>query len=151
MKLRDFTNSLTSLETAALIVFVIYIIFPFRTPAFLSSSINNPLGLISVLIVTLYLFFYTNPILGVVYIFVAYELLRRSALVKAKSDNYIINYTPSEKKRTQEMIDMNPDREISLEETVIATLAPSQVFNSIPEGDSTYQPVKEKVSASLYK
>jgi len=154
MKLSDFTNSLSPLESATLILFIIYIIFPFRTPVFLSGVINNPLGLITVLIVTLYLFFYTNPILGVVYIFVAYELLRRSSLVKSAgaSDNYMIKYTPSEAQRTGEMVKMNPNHEITLEESVVATMAPAQKFGNDPSIDTAFKPVVERLDgASLYK
>ena len=153
MKLSDFTNSLSPLETSTLLLFVIYIIFPFRTPAFLSGVINTPLGLISVLVVTLYLFFYTNPLLGVVYIFVAYELLRRSALASGSpADNYIVQYTPSEAKRAQEMANMNPQRAVSLEENIVATMAPAQTFNLEPVNEGGFQPVKEVVAgASVFR
>ena len=153
MKLSDFTNSLSPLETSVLVLFVIYIIFPFKTPALLAGIINTPIGLISVLIVTLYLFFYTNPLLGVVYIFVAYELLRRSSLVGGgPADNYIVQYTPSESKRVQEMVKMNPNKELSLEESVITTMAPAQIFYSEPELDNGFKPVKEVVvGASVYQ
>lgn len=153
MKLSDFTSSLSPLETSTLILFVIYIIFPFKTPSFLAGVINTPLGLISVLILTLYLFFYTNPLLGVVYIFVAYELLRRSSLASGiPSDNYMVQYTPSESERTQEMIEMNPTRNISLEENIISTMAPSQTFNLEAVPDLGFQPVKAVVvGASVFK
>jgi hypothetical protein len=151
MKLQDFAKSLSSLEITALVVFIVYIIFPFKTPAFLSGVINTPVGLVGVLIVTLYLFFYTNPILGVVYIFVAYELLRRSSLVKT-GDTYMVKTTPSEEKRAKEMVQMNPERSVTLEEDVIATMAPAQVFNADPEVDSSFQPVIERVvGASMYR
>lgn len=152
MKLSDFTNSLSPLEMSTLALFVIYIIFPFRTPLFLSGIINTPLGLIGVLIVTLYLFFYTNPLLGVVYIFVAYELLRRSSLAAgAPADNYMIQYTPTEVKRAQEMVNMNPQRSLTLEEDIVAAMAPAQKFNLDPAMDSGFQPVKEVVTgASVY-
>ena len=152
MKLSDFTNTLSPLETSALVLFVIYIIFPFRTPMFLAGIVNTPLGLIAVLIVTLYLFFYTNPLLGVVYIFVAYELLRRSSLAAGiPADNYMIEYTPSEAKRAREMVDMNPERAMTLEETVVATMAPAQVFHLEPVQDSGFQPVSEVVvGASVF-
>jgi len=153
MKLSDFTNSLSPLETSLLVLFVIYIIFPFKTPAFLAGIINTPIGLISVLIVTVYLFFYTNPLLGVIYIFVAYELLRRSSLaIGGPADNYIIEYTPSESKRAQEMVKMNPNKDETLEETIIATMAPAQTFYSEPEMDYEFKPVKEVVvGASVYQ
>ena len=153
MKLSDFTQSLSPLETATLIVFVIYIIFPFKTPFFLAGIINTPIGLLVALVLTLYLFFYTNPILGVVFIFVAYELIRRSSLVKiATSDYYMIRSSTSEAERTFEMKKMNPSPSVTLEEDVIAKMAPAQVFN---HSDTTlgvgFKPVIEKTSGSLYK
>lgn len=153
MKLSDFTQSLSPLETATLIVFVIYIIFPFKTPFFLAGIINTPVGLLVALVLTLYLFFYTNPILGVVFIFVAYELIRRSSLVKiAAADNYMIRSSPSESERMFEMKQMNPSPSITLEEDVISKMAPAQVFN---HSETTlgigFKPVIEKTSGSLYK
>ena len=152
MKLADFTKSMTPLEIAALVIFIVYIVFPFRTPIFLASIINTPIGLIGVLVITLYLFFYTNPILAVIYIFVAYELLRRSALVKVGgSDNYMVQYTPSEIKKEMDMIEMNPPREKTLEEEVVSTMAPSQKFNTRTEDDILqFKPTAEKINGSLY-
>jgi hypothetical protein len=150
MKLSDFTKTLSSLEIATLVIFIIYIIFPFKTPAFLSGIVNTPLGLIGVLIITLYLFFYTNPILGIVYIFVAYELIRRSSLVK-NGDNYMVQYTPGEAKKQSEMVQMNPVRSVTVEEEVVAKMAPAQVFHADPEIDSSFKPVAERiVGASMY-
>jgi predicted membrane protein len=145
MKLSDFTKALSSLEIATLVIFVIYIIFPFKTPAFLSGTVNTPLGLIVLLVVTLYLFFYTNPILGVVYIFVAYELIRRTSLVRRGSaDNYMVRSSPSEVQRAIEMNQMNPERVVTLEETVISKMAPAQVFNDNTI-DTGFKPVTERV------
>lgn len=145
MKLSDFTKALSPLEIAALVIFVIYIIFPFKSPAFLSGTINTPIGLIVLLVVTLYLFFYTNPILGIVYIFVAYELIRRSSLVRMGSaDNYMIRSSPSEIQRAIEMNQMNPERVVTLEEDVISKMAPAQIFNDNTI-DSGFKPVAERV------
>ena len=153
MKLSDFTKSFTPLEITVLVIFAIYIIFPFRTPGFMANMINTPIGLFGVLLITLYLFFYTNPILGVVYIFVAYELLRRSALVKSQgADAYMVKHTPSEDKRQDEMVQMNPVRNVTLEEDMIRTMAPAQTFNKDMAFSTDFKPVAERVTgASLYK
>jgi len=153
MQFNDFTKSFTSLELATLVIFAIYIIFPFRTPVYMANIINTPIGLFSILLITLYLFFYTNPILGVVYIFVAYELLRRSALVKSQgADAYMVKHTPSEDKRHNDMVQMNPVRNVTLEEDVIRTMAPAQTFNNDIAIATDFKPVAERVTgASLYK
>jgi hypothetical protein len=147
-------SSLSPLEMAVLVIFIIYIILPIKTPLFLAGTVNTPIGLVVILIVTLYLFFYTNPLLGVLYIFVAYELLRRTSLVKTgivKADNYMIEYTPNEEKREIDMIAMNPRVGLTLEEEVVATMAPAQKFNLNGDISTGYKPVVEKVTgASLY-
>lgn len=152
MKLSDFTNKLSSLEIVALVVFVLYIIFPFRTPAFLIGVINTPVGLVTILIITLFLFFYTNPILGVVYIFVAYELIRRSSLVSSgAADNYIVRSSPSEIQKAAEMTVMNPVHVVTLEEDVISKMAPAQVFHQDLGINTGFKPVVEKVkNASIF-
>jgi len=151
MKLSDFTKSLSPLEIAALVIFIVYIVFPFKTPLFLAGVVNTPIGLLVVLIITLYLFFYTNPILAVVYIFVAYELIRRTSLVKvAASDNYMVRSSPSEAERTLEMTHMNPAHKVTLEEDVVSKMAPATVFQHV-ESSSGYKPVIEKTSGSLFR
>lgn len=152
MKLSDFTKSFTPLEITTLVIFVIYIIFPFRTPSFMANVINTPIGLFGVLLITVYLFFYANPILGVIFIFVGYELLRRSSLIQSQGDLYMVKHTPSEDKRQTEMIKMNPIPIITLEEDVIRTMSPSQTFNKEMEYSSDFKPIVERISgASLYK
>jgi len=154
MKFDAFTKSLSPLEIAALVIFIIYVVFPFRTPQFLAGTVNTPIGLIVILIVTLYLFFYTNPILGVVYIFVAYELLRRSSLVKngGTGDSYMMKYTPDEADRANKMVEMNPPHAKTLEEEIVSTMAPSQEFKHDVNVPTGYHPVAERImGASLYK
>jgi hypothetical protein len=83
--------------------------------------------------------------LGVVYIFVAYELIRRSSLVRRGSaDNYMVRSSPSEIQRAVEMEQMNPVRTVTLEEDVISKMAPAQIFhdNTI---DTGFKPVAERV------
>lgn len=154
MKLSDFTKSFAPLEITTLVFFIIYIIFPFRTPRFMANVINTPIGLFGVLLITLYLFFYANPILGVIFIFVGYELLRRSSLIQSGGggDSYMMKHTPSENKRQSEMVQMNPTHNITLEEDVIRSMAPSQTFNKDIGYSSDFKPVVERISgSSLYK
>jgi hypothetical protein len=151
MKLSDFTKSLSPLEIAALVIFIVYIVFPFKTPLLLAGVVNTPIGLIVVLIFTLYLFFYINPLLGVVFIFVAYELIRRTSLVKvAASDNYMVRSSPSEAERKREMTQMNPPHKVTLEEDVVAKMAPATVFQHV-ESETGFKPVIEKTNGSLFR
>jgi len=140
---------MSPLEIALLVLFIIYIIFPIQTPSFLAGSINTPISLVVIFIVTLYLFFYTHPVIGVIYIFVAYELLRRSSLQVGQ--NVMIQSTPTEEIRAKEMVRMNPVGEATLEEQVISQMAPAMQNHIKVEAGSDFQPSQEKiVGASLF-
>jgi hypothetical protein len=78
MKFSDFKKAMTPLEITALVIFVVYLVFPFKTPLSLTVLINSPLGILAMIVITVALFMYSHPALGVLYLFVAYEMLRRA-------------------------------------------------------------------------
>lgn len=150
MKFSDFSRGLSKIEIALLVIFIVYLAYPFQTPRFIAPLIGSPIGLMTMFVVVVFLFFYTNPLLGVLYIFVAYELIRRSALMT--NTPTIIKNTPSEAKRTNDMVKMNPVKERTLEEEVIANMVPARVAPlESAMSDSSFQPVNDKlVGASLF-
>jgi hypothetical protein len=111
-------KSVSPLEIFLFILFVVYIVFSIPTPNVIVPFIDSPLGLGAILIITLYLFLYTTPILGILSIFVAYELLRRSCKITGQTP--IVEYTPTQVKKDQYMKEMNPPTHVvSLEEEII--------------------------------
>lgn len=78
---------LSFLEIVLIIIFTVYIISPVESPIAVSNFVGSPLGLIAIFVVTAFLFIYTNPILGILYLFVAYEMLRRSDKVATVHHN----------------------------------------------------------------
>lgn len=150
MKFSDFANSMSNLEIVTLVIFIVYLVYPFDTPLAIANIVNMPIGLVGIFIVTLYLFFYTNPILGVVYLFVAYELIRRSALAGSMNAQTLVKFTPSEDKRQAQMEMMNPVQTETLEEEVILKMAPAQQSFIKDSDASTFKPVySQVVGASL--
>ncbi len=109
-------------EYFLLVVFILYLILPLDLPESIAVVVNTPLGIITMFLITVALFAYVNPILGVLYIFVAYELLRRSTRVTGKSA--YIQYTPTQVEKNQTMRKMNPPAEKTLEEAIVEKMAP---------------------------
>jgi len=144
MKLTDFTKSLSTKEIVVLLALVVYLIFPFPTPQIVAPFVNGSMGLLMIFIVVVLVFLYANPILGVVFIFVAYELLRRSASVY--SARPMMKHSPTERKKTQEMVKMNPPKETSLEEQVIQKMAPAQKEFIRDDSGSNFKPVYDLVN-----
>ena len=126
----------SSLEVILFVIFVFYIVFQPRTPPVVSGLIDTPIGAIVVFAFTAYLLLYTHPVLGVLSVFVAYELLRRSST--------IISYIPvslEQPKINAAMQSFNPPSEKTLEEDMVAKLAPIEVTKGFVE--TGFKPVSE--------
>jgi hypothetical protein len=112
-------------------------------------------GLVTIFMVTLYLFVYTNPILGLIYIFVAYELLRRSSKQSTHQNTYhkktskphsqsaYVQYTSSEEQRNSELHAMNPPAYTTLEEDVVNEMAPIGQGSTVTYVDMSFKPISE--------
>ena len=75
MKLPNFLKKVKPAEVFVLVVFVLYLIFPVTTPSMMSPYIESPLGMLLLFCLIVAMFLYCNPVLGVLFIFVAYTLL----------------------------------------------------------------------------
>ena len=149
MKLQKMFSTLSQVDMIALAVFVLYIVFPIENPSFISNMVDTPLGMVGVLAVTLYLFFNANPLVAILYVFVAYELLRRSAKQTGKAA--IQEHTPSQMKKDVKMQKMNPVKKETLEEEIVEMMAPIGHSDPVVFSESAFKPVAEDVgTASMY-
>jgi hypothetical protein len=129
------------IEILLFIIFVSYLIFPIKTPFFLAGMIDSTFGIIGIFVVIIYLFFYANPILAILYIFVAYELIRRSSEVTGRVS--VIQYAPSQARMNAKLVEMNPVKSTTLEEDVIRNMAP--IPHSGEPVETTFRPVAEYI------
>ena len=137
-------KSISPLEILLFVLFVVYIVFSIPTPFFLIPLLDSPLGLVFVIITTLYLFLYTTPILGILSIFVAYEMLRRSS--KLTGTTPIMKYTPTQAKKDKYMKEMNPPTNVlTLEEEIVKQMAPIGKSDPSTYMDTSYKPVADKL------
>lgn len=127
----------TYLEVILFVIFVLYIVFQPRTPPAFSLFIDTPVGAVVVMAVAAYLLLYTHPVLGVLSIFVAYELLRRSTVVR------FIPTLPDQPKVDAQQQSFNPPAERTLEEDLVAQMAPIEVSADYVE--TGFKPVSEDV------
>jgi hypothetical protein len=129
------------LEVILFILFVFYLVFQVKTPAFLAELISSPVGMVVIFVLAVYMFLYTHPILGILSIFVAYEVIRRSSLITGKV--VLAQYTPTQPKIDAEIKAMNPPKERTLEEDVVEQMAP--LGKSEPAGYvmTSFKPVAE--------
>ena len=76
--LSAFKKPLQKIEILALVVFVIFLFFPFRIPSVLANAVNSGAGILVIFVIIVFLFVYAHPIVAIVYLLVAYEFIRRS-------------------------------------------------------------------------
>jgi hypothetical protein len=162
MKASLFRKSMSVQEILVLVVFVLYLIFPVATPSSLNPYIESPLGITVLFSIIVSLFLYSHPVVAVVYLFVAYTLLRRSAVVHPKTS--YVQYTEDTdvkmKEAQQEVDDATPphheprnirvkgSQPISLEEEIVADKSPIGVSDKITILETSYLPVSTNVTGT---
>ena len=116
----SFQLSASPLEVILFVLFVAYLVFQPSTPPVLTPFVDNLFGTIVVISIALYMFLYMHPVLGVLGIFVAYELIRRTSTKTVA----MIQYSPEQPEKDMKMMRMNPPKERTLEEAMVAKMAP---------------------------
>ena len=141
---------MSPLEGTLLVLFILYIALPVSSPSYLAGSIDSPVTMAIMFAITIFLFVYTNPILGVLYIFVAYELLRRSSF--GASSVAMVQFTPSQRRKDVEMTKMNPPKVDLLEVEMVAKMAPLGHSEREPLTyvSSKFKPVAEDVGNASF-
>ena len=143
MKL-DFWKTLKPLEIVLIIIFIVYIVFSIPTPVPFIPLIKSSLGLGIVVLLVIYMAFYTNPILAILSVLVAYELLRRSSVITEKAIP-LQKYVPTQQKKNVVLQEMNPVQKFTLEEEVVKKMAPiGETADATMFIETSYVPLPDK-------
>ena len=103
------------------VLMVIYIVLNVPTPSIIAPYVDMPLGNIVVVLIALSFFTHSHPVVGVLGLFSAYILIRRSS---AATGSYAVEaYVPSERRKSDELSAFN-QFPVTLEEQVVALRAP---------------------------
>jgi hypothetical protein len=123
------------------ILFVIYLIMGYNTPMSLAELIDTPVGKIAVIIVALCILSTSNPILGILALFVAYELIRRSSVTLRGE---LKNYIPSESKKSDQFSAFNQNEfPYTLEQEMVGkmTIQNNNINLSFTDNASSFKPI----------
>lgn len=123
------------------ILFVIYLIMGYNTPMSLAELIDTPVGKIAVIIVALCILSTSNPILGILALFVAYELIRRSSIALRGE---LKNFIPSESKKSDQFSAFNQNEfPYTLEQEMVGkmTIQNNNINLSFNENTSSFKPI----------
>jgi hypothetical protein len=116
--MRNAFNACRKHEMLLTVLIVLYIVLNVPTPDVIASYVDTPLGNIVVVLIALSFFTHSHPVVGVLGLFAAYVLIRRSS-----SSSAIEAYVPSEKRKSEELSAYN-QFPVTLEEQMVALRAP---------------------------
>jgi len=125
------------IQLILVILFIVYLIMGYKTPEPIANMIDTLLGKTVIVIIVISLFAYTNPILAVLGLFVAYDLIRRSSLTTGS--DALQRYAPSEEKKSSQFTAYN-QFPYTLEQEMVKKMAPIIKTNS-SYTPSSYKPV----------
>ena len=149
MKLLKLIPSFKPVEIVLLVLFILFLVMPMPMPRMVANAICSPLGMAGLLLAALYLFFSVHPVVAVLFVFVAYELMNRSSEEKQKMK--IADPTPTQRVKDAKMKKMNPPKKDTLEEEVVEQMAPVGRSEPAKFMETGFSPVADDMgSASMY-
>jgi hypothetical protein len=103
------------------ILFIIYLIMGYKTPEMVANIVDTLVGKIVIFIMVIVIFMNANPILAVLSLFVAFDLMRRSSA--ATGIDALKMYLPTEEKKASQFTAFN-QYPYTLEQEVVKKMAP---------------------------
>ncbi len=125
------------------LLLIVFIVFDIQVPEGVAVFIDSIVGKALIIIIALALLS-VNPIVGVLALITAYELIRRST--ESSGNGPIYKYMPSDHKRDKELNLLN-EQPYTVEEEVIANMLPrtaTDTFDKNPE----FKPVQENLHSA---
>ena len=127
------------------IVFIIYLILGLKTPEPIAGLVDSLIGKIVIFIIVVYLFIHFNPILAVLALFVAFDLIRRSSLTTGL--DALQKYAPSEEKKMSQFSAFN-QFPYTLEQEMVKKMAPI-VRTGTSLTQASYKPLLDNLHDAL--
>jgi len=123
------------------ILFIIYLIMGYKTPEPIANIVDTLAGKIVIFIMVIFMFMHANPILAVLSLFVAFDLIRRASAVTGI--DALKKYLPTEEKKTSQFTAFN-QYPYTLEQEVVKKMAPIvQSGSSLTK--ASYMPLLENL------
>lgn len=123
------------------IILIAYLILGLKTPQPIAFLVNNVLGKIVIFLIVIYMFLHTNPILAVISLCVAFDLIRRSS--NTVYNNLLQTYIPSEENKMGQFTAFN-QFPYTLEQEVVKKMAPIVQSGSVMNRAS-YHPILDNL------
>jgi hypothetical protein len=122
------------------ILFILYLILGLKMPHNVANAIDTNAGKIIVCVLALALFGYSNPILGILGIMVAYELIKSSSITTGSAA--LAKYYPTETKKWSPF-NARHQFPYTLEQEIVKKMAPVRPTNYV-SSPSSFKPILDE-------
>ena len=122
------------------ILFILYLILGFKMPHQVADNIDTNAGKLIIVLLALILFSMSNPIVGILGIIVAYELIKRSSISTGSAA--LEKYYPTEEKKWSPF-SAHHQFPYTLEQEMVKKMAPARHFNTHSK-PTTFKPVLDE-------
>jgi hypothetical protein len=133
-------------ELVLTIILIIYLILGIKTPQPIAALVDNMVGKIVVFVIVIYMFLYKNPILAIISLFVAFDLMRRSS--SSMFNSVMQTYIPSEYNKMNQFTAFN-QFPYTLEQEVVNKMAPI-VQSGFVLNKASYRPMLDNLHDASY-
>jgi len=133
-------------ELVLTIILIIYLILGLKTPEPLAFLVDNMVGKLVIFVIVIYMFLYKNPILAILSLFVAFDLMRRSS--SSMFNNVMQTYIPSEYNKMGQFTAFN-QFPYTLEQEVVNKMAPI-VQSGFVLNKASYHPMLNNLHDAYY-
>ena len=123
------------------IILIVYLILGLQTPQPIAFLVNNMVGKLVIFLIVIYMFLHMNPILAVISLVVAFDLIRRSS--NTEYNDLLQTYIPSEENKMGQFTAFN-QFPYTLEQEVVKKMAPILQSGSVMN-KATYQPLLDNL------
>jgi hypothetical protein len=123
------------------IILIVYLILGLQTPQPVAFLVNNMVGKIVIFLIVIYMFLHMNPILAVISLVAAFDLIRRSS--NTVYNNLLQTYIPSEENKMGQFTAFN-QFPYTLEQEVVKKMAPIVQSGSVLN-KASYQPLLDNL------
>lgn len=128
-------------EIVLVILFIIYLILGLKTPEPIANMVDSLIGKVVIIIIVIFLFMHSNPILAVLALFVAFDLIRRSSM--STGIDALERFAPSEEKKLTQFSAYN-QFPYTLEQEMVTKMTP-MVHSGMSITQSSYKPMLDNL------
>ena len=148
--------SLSTLEIVASLLLVIYLLVDVSTPNYMKSILKTQMGMIILLVLLVLIGLNANPLVTLLVIFAAYEMVRRSLLEgfeESGEESGEVKYDDEGRELGPDGQSLPDEVDISegfqnLETEIVKDMAPVGKSNKIVYNVSSYKPVENNVTGT---